>query len=532
MNDDNKKLKYILYKRKSTDDKEKQVLSLHSQEEEMLKIAKRDKLEIVYTLEESRSAKLPKNRPLFAKMLTDISAGKANAILCWRMDRLSRNPVDSGELSWMLQQGVLQHIKTHEREYYPKDNVIVMSVDTAMANQYIRDLSEGVTTGLKQKAQMGWFPSRAPIGYINDKSEVQGQRKIHKDPKLFDLVRKIFDYMLTGAYTPLHLWRIFNEELNAKVGTKHGIAPSYIYRILTNTFYYGMYEYPRMSGNWYQGKHDKMITPEEYDQIQVLLGRKSSPKPKGKFFQFTTLIRCNECKARITAEHRSKKQKNGNVHEYTYYHCTKRIVADCKQKYIEEAEMIKQIGQTIEKLSIPPEFHEWAMIELKIAYEKEVGDRNLVHNSLEYDYNKTVGLIDSYIEMRANKELTVDEFTIKKSIANQEKLRLSELLENTDKVMNDWATKTEKDFNFTLDAIERFKNGSPYIRREMVAYLGLNHTLFNQILALDIEKPLLYIEDAVKEVKQINKRFVPVTNGVDKERLHLAYSQNPLLCSR
>ena len=524
--------KYILYIRKSTDDKEKQVLSLDSQKEEMLKIAKRENIEIVETIEESRSAKLPKNRPLFAKMLADISSDKANAIICWRLDRLSRNPIDSAEISWMLQQGVLQHIKTHEREYYPKDNVVVMSVDTAMANQYIRDLSENVTLGLKRKAQMGWYPSRAPLGYLNDRSEIQGQRKILKDPLSFDLVRRMFDYMLTGAYSSLAIWRIFSKELNLKTVKSGKFTKSYIYQIFCNPFYYGDFEYPKKSGNWYMGKHEPIITKDEFDHIQVLLGLRTAPKPKGRFFPFTTLIRCQNCKARITAEYKEKRQKNGNVHKYVYYHCTKRLDANCTQKSLGELELDKQLASDIEKITIPSEFHEWAMAQLKIAHHKEISDRNIVIDSLQREYNKQVAFIDSLIEMRANKELTEEEFIAKKSVAMQNKLRLQAGLNGADKRVDDWVSKTEKLLGFTFDAIERFKNGTPQVKREMLAYLGSNHSLFNQKLTLDLEKPLLYIEEASQEVEAINKRLEPLNNGINKELLWDEYAKNDVLCPR
>lgn len=66
---------------------------------------------------EKQSAKLP-SRPVFDDMIARVERGEAQGIVCWKLDRLSRNPVDSGKISWLLQQGVIQHIKTPERSYY------------------------------------------------------------------------------------------------------------------------------------------------------------------------------------------------------------------------------------------------------------------------------------------------------------------------------------------------------------------------------------------------------------------------------
>ena len=523
---------YILYVRKSTDTEDKQVLSLDSQVESMEKIAEQSGIKIFEMITESRSAKKPYNRPEFAKMMEKLVDGRANGIICWKLDRLARNPIDGGQVSWMLQQGIIQGIKTYDREYLPTDNVLIMAVELGMANQYVRDLSVNVTRGLYKKAQDGWYPSRAPLGYLNDRSQIKGSRTIVKDPERFDLVRRMFDYVLTGAYSSLQIWRTFSKELNLGTLISGKLSKGYIYRIFSNTFYYGDYEYPKKSGNWCKGKHEPMITKDEFDRIQVLLNLKTAPKSKGHFFPFTTLIRCHNCNARITAEYKVKKQKNGNIHRYVYYHCTKRIVANCTQKSVEEAILDKQLFNEIEKITIPPEFHEWALAELKVAYQKDLADRSVVVESLQREYNKQIVFLDSLIEMRINKELTEEEFASKKSLAMQNKLRLQSSLDRTDQKVDDWVAKTTKLLGFTLDAIERFNNGTPEVKREMLAYLGSNHQLFNQKLALDLEKPLLYVEEASRAIKSIHERLEPTNNGLDKERLWSAYSQNPLLYPR
>ena len=165
-------MQYFLYARKSTDVEDKQVLSIEAQLAELRAVAKRDGLEIAEEFVEKRSAKMP-GRPVFEDMLKRIERGDAQGIVCWKIDRLSRNPVDSGRISWLLQQSVIQKIVAHDKTYLPHDNVLLMSVEFGMANQYIRDLSVNVTRGLRQKARQGVYPSIAPLGLP--------QRPIHQD---------------------------------------------------------------------------------------------------------------------------------------------------------------------------------------------------------------------------------------------------------------------------------------------------------------------------------------------------------------
>jgi site-specific DNA recombinase len=141
---------YFLYARKSSEAEDRQAASIDAQKDELLKIAKDQGLKVLEILEESQSAKKP-GRKVFNSMLERIYKGEANGILCWKLDRLARNPVDGGQISWMLQQSAISQIVTFGRTYYPTDNVLMMQVELGMANQFIRDLSVNVKRGCKRK---------------------------------------------------------------------------------------------------------------------------------------------------------------------------------------------------------------------------------------------------------------------------------------------------------------------------------------------------------------------------------------------
>src|SRR3989344_1257678 len=130
-------MRYFLYARKSTDDEDKQILSIEAQLSELRALAQRVGLEVMEEFVENQSAKKP-DRPIFNEMLKRIQLGEAQGIVCWKIDRLARNPVDGGQVQWLLQEGVIRHIQTHDRSHYPNDNVLMMSVELGMATEYIR----------------------------------------------------------------------------------------------------------------------------------------------------------------------------------------------------------------------------------------------------------------------------------------------------------------------------------------------------------------------------------------------------------
>ena len=158
---------YFLYARKSSDDKDKQVRSIEDQLAVMREMAKQEGLHIVGEFTESRTAKVP-GRPVFNDMMKRIELGEANGILCWKLDRLARNPIDAASVQWLLQESVITNIRTDGASYYPKDNVMMMGFEFSMATQYSRDLAKNTMRGLHAKAKRGEYPTIAPVGYLND----------------------------------------------------------------------------------------------------------------------------------------------------------------------------------------------------------------------------------------------------------------------------------------------------------------------------------------------------------------------------
>ena len=153
MKPESNKIKYLLYARKSSDSEDRQIQSIDAQINRLKKVATDLDLNIKKVYIESKSAKKPNNRPVFDEVIERIENGEADGILCWQINRLSRNPIDSGKLSWLLQRGVLKSIQTIDRQYLPEDNVLIFSVESGVANQYILDLSKNTKRRTTEQAR-------------------------------------------------------------------------------------------------------------------------------------------------------------------------------------------------------------------------------------------------------------------------------------------------------------------------------------------------------------------------------------------
>lgn len=104
-----KPIEYCLYARKSSEDDERQAISIDSQIKEMADLAEKEGILIKDIRRESHSAKQSGQRPVFKQLLEDIRLGEFNGILTWAPDRLSRNAGDLGMLVDLMDQGKPAH---------------------------------------------------------------------------------------------------------------------------------------------------------------------------------------------------------------------------------------------------------------------------------------------------------------------------------------------------------------------------------------------------------------------------------------
>ncbi|RYE59394.1 MAG: recombinase family protein [Sphingobacteriales bacterium] len=536
--------KYFLYARKSSEAEDRQIASIESQIAEFERIALREGIEIVEVLSEAKSAKAP-GRPVFTYMLKEIERGRAQGILCWKLDRLARNPIDGGQIVWLLQQGTIQHIRSYERSYYPSDNVLMMSVEFGMANQYIRDLSVNVKRGLKEKVSHGILPGVAPIGYLNTVDREKGYRNITEDEMRFPMIRKMWDLMLTGNYTPPQIQEIANKDWGfttvkrKKVGGSP-LCRSTIYKIFNSPFYYGYFEWPKGSGQLHRGTHKPMVTEEEFQRVQALLQRNFKPQPLKKLFSFSGLISCADCGCKITAEEKRqlictkcklKFSTNGKTHcptcltlieqmknsvqlHYVYYHCTHRKASvRCKQPSVEVKELIKQFDTFLSEIELNDRYINWALEHVQKQSKLETDFLTKKYNSLQQSYDQNSLKLDRLLDLKINNMITDTEFQTKRLRLQREKEGLEEELIKDETHQDEFVTYLKETLNFAGNARSWFKQAvetDDYSsQRRIVSYLCSNLTLKDRKLFVGKHKVFEAFAGAIKIIPQASKEFEP-----------------------
>ncbi len=559
-------MKYFIYCRKSSEQEDRQILSLPAQVKELTEYALKENLQIIDTYQEAQSAHKT-GRPKFNAMLLRIEKKEADGFLVWDESRIARNSLDGGRVIYMMDLGEIKEIRKPGKKYTnTPDDKSWLAMCFMMSKKESDDKGVNVSRGLRTKAEQGWFPSSwTKPGYIWDKQAERGNKTILKDPERYHLIKKAWELMIKGTYTPPKILNILNKEWGYRTLQRKSIGGgemqrSTIYKIFTDPFYYGFYEYKDKNGeiteHW--GKHDHMITKEEFDRVQILLGRNGKPRPKTHDFPFTGIMRCGECDAMITAEEKwqiicpecrfkfsstNKKacpkcsilieeMNNPTLLHYQYYHCTKKKKKNCTQKSIKIKELEEQIDLLLGKIEISDRFKDWAIKYLNELNEQEKNDRNAIIDSLKKSHDSCVVRIDNLIRLKISPNntdgslLSDDDFKAQKTALMNERKDVEERIKNMGIRIDNWLELADKAFNFACHARFWFNNGDIQTKKEIVSAIGQNLKLFDKTVLVDLEKPLNFIEEAKKEADRIYEISEPAKKIDGTPQMEVLWAQN------
>ena len=499
-------MRYAIYVRKSTESEDRQALSIPSQIIEMKEIAKREKIKITEIFQESKSAKEP-GRPIFNSMIEKIKRGQIEAILCWKIDRLARNPVDEGVIKWLLQKNIIKQIKTFDRDYNPDDNVVIASVEFSMANQYIRDLSKNVKRGLAEKVRRGEYPAAPPIGYISDPKT----KKLIIDPERWQYIKTAFRRYATGMYSvkklAKELYRDGFRSVNGKFYYQSGV-----HRILRNPIYYGWFIWNRQL---HRGAHPPIISKDIFDQVQeVLFPRKHLKREDKREFTFRGFMTCGECGLKITAE-----EKKG----HTYYRCTKSRGTDkCSQRYLREEDLVKEIGRYLAKLHFDKE-----ILDLIIKATKETGKKDWDYqfeakkkNCFLLDKNKSLqsSLVEKFIDNKIPEEI----YNRKLGELRNKEAELEGKIKSAERNYKNVFEKVELTARFMKLAAGIFENGDDEIKKEVVSIISSNIEIKDRKIAkFTLKAPFHWLAEDLNHMKTLKaekRTFEPLVFGFDKTK--------------
>jgi len=552
--------RYVIYSRKSQEDKDKQVQSIPAQEDEMTSLAAKWDIPVVNPLlSEAKSAKAP-GRPVFNAMMDRVERGEILGILCWKLDRLARNPVDGGRIIWAIKQHGLV-VRTPLQTFSQGcDNLLLMYIEFGMAHKYVDDLGRVTTRGLEKKARLGWCPGVARLGYLNSKVEERGQKTVLRDPERFDAVRRMWDLMLSGNYSPARIQKIATREwgLRTRPTKKHGAKPvsrSTVYKIFSDHFYYGRYEYPKGSGCWFDGQHQPMITEAEFNRVQKLLHRDTNTRPQTPYpMPFRGLIKCGECNSSITAHvkeqircpqcHFKSSVKNhgacfkcglpmtemrgATLRRYSYYHCTRSLNASCRQKSVSAAALEKQVTRKLKCYGLPRELQKWGLRFIEKLREQDMKEQTQILAERKKAHDQCAQRLANLVTLKTSPEntggclLTDEEYQkqraeilAKKNALASDLFAFENKLERKTRILRD-------SLNLAGKIEEPAFDKDTARKREILGSLGLNHVLKEKELEIKPEFPFSDLPSR-ESLNSDNPAPIEPDNNQDRQGQNLGF---------
>lgn len=341
-------IRYVLYARKSSEDDERQALSIDSQIKEMLSLARTQSIIVVETRVESHSAKHSGQRPVFNQLIEDVRSGLFDGVLTWATDRLSRNAGDLGSIVDLIDSGKLREVRTHGQTFTntPNDKFLLMILGS-QAKLENDNRGINVKRGMKTKCEMGFRPNMTPIGYMNDHYSGKGMKQVFVDKIRAPYIVEAFERVANGA-SGRDIYNWF-KEVGMTTRKDRTITLSMVYKILNNTYYCGLFEFPIGSGKWYKGSYEPIISRELFDKVQEKMQVAPKSKPGTKKFDYTKLsyLRCGSCGSGITAQEKFKKTQKHGVRRYVYYHCTQSRNYDCRESYLREEKLAEEFTKLL-----------------------------------------------------------------------------------------------------------------------------------------------------------------------------------------
>jgi site-specific DNA recombinase len=484
--------RYFAYCRKSTDDEDHQVLSIESQQQELKRYAEREKLQVVETKIEARSAK-NLGRPVFNELLRRIEHGEADGILSWHPDRLARNALDGGRIIHLLDTGNLTSLKfptyTFENTSQGK---FMLAIMFGQSKYYVDSLSENVRRGNRTKRERGWFPGLAPIGYLNGRSDT-GEKIIISDPDRFPIMKRLWGLLLSGGYSVPQLLDIATNEMGLRTPKRRRIgggplSVSGIYRIFSNPFYAGQLVHANQS---HPGKHPPLISLGEFERTQDLIGRAYQARSKGNLFAYTGLIRCGACGGSVTAEHKTNRYGT----HYVYYHCTHKMAkVPCREKCLQEGQLEEQILGFLQSIYLDQEQVDEALAAVEEERKKEHGSDHGIRQSIERAMEACTRSLDNLTKLRYRELIQDEEFVRQRAELSREESKLKERLEhlNTER----WIEPSRNLFFFSNRAVFWLTHGTAAEKRLILSTVGSNLFLRAKKLSIDAKKPFQLLQES------------------------------------
>jgi site-specific DNA recombinase len=392
--------KVFAYARVSTPRQGERGVSLPEQRDAISRYAERQGLEIVRWFEEQESAS-KKGRPAFNQMLQLLRLGIAHGVVIHKIDRSARNLEDWNDIGKLVDAGVDVRFATESIDLKTTSGRLSADIQAVVAAHYSRNLREEVKKGFYGRLKQGFYPMRAPIGYMD-----HGAAKLKTlDPAQAPLVKSAFDLYCSAAYSlPALAREMYRRGLRNRNGGK--VTINGLSTILRNPFYVGLIRVVK-TGQTFKGNHEPLISVALFEKVQQILSGKRVDRTQSHVFAYSRIAHCATCKYSLIAE-----RQKGHV----YYRCHNRpfkTPAVCPPTAIREEQLDEAVLNILATMQLSEEelraAREYLMEQSKQCEEKTV----VMNSALKLQRDQVSGRISKLTDLLMDGTITKQMFRSK-----------------------------------------------------------------------------------------------------------------------
>ncbi len=487
----------VIYVRVSSREQEREGYSINAQLKLLREYAVANGFQVTEEIVDVETAK-QSGRVGFERMVDLFSIPTAgdrscNVLLVEKTDRLYRNLKD-----WVTMDELDLDV------HLVKENVVLTpdarsaekfmhGIKVLMAKNYIDNLGEEIKKGMQQKAEQGYFPSFAPLGY-NNVDGPDGKRIIEPDPDAAPVIRQIYEWYATGDRSIKDVAGMARDA--GLVFRKSGrpVNTKTVHNILHNRTYTGDFDW---SGKTYKGVHDPLVSVELWERVQdTLTTRLGGRRKKVKHdLAYANIITCGHCGCAVVGE--IKKQK------YVYYRCT-HYKGKCPEPYVREEVLDGCFAEALQRLVFDNEVLEW----IRSALHESLADKKKEHDDsvarLQRQYQILQGRLDGMYADKLDGVIDLEFYERKKAEWSIEQRRLLESIEAYQQGNEAYMDEGVRVLELAQRAEELFFTQAPTEKRRLLSCLLSNSTWKDGQLHVEYRQPFDLIAVANSETTNAN----------------------------
>jgi len=476
---------FFAYARVSTPRQGEKGVSLPEQKDAIQRYAKLHALEITRWFEERESASQT-GRSAFSDMLRLLRLGKVQGVIIHKIDRSARNMQDWADVGNLADAGVEVHFASENVDLKTVTGRLSADIQAVVAAHYSRNLREEVKKGLYGRLKQGFYPFRAPIGYLD-----QGSAKAKiPDPIRAPLLRDAFKlYDSTKFSLPDLAEEMFRRGLRNHNGgpvTVNGLAT-----ILKNPFYIGLARINK-TGQTFNSNHEPLITTNMFERVQAVLAGKRVDRSKNHVFTYSRIARCGTCGYSLIGE-----GQKGHV----YYRCHNRpfkTPATCLPTSVREERLDEAVLSCLAEVDLSEDELQLARAGVETRRKELEKNRAATTHAfrlqLDQIQNRIAKLTDLLVDGTVDRSL----FKSKQEAILLEQARAKERLAEIEKGSCGAVACIEKAVELAKSPSMLYKTASPEKKRELLKTLLSNFVVCGKNAEITLALPFRLIAERQK----------------------------------